>query len=68
MMVIMEQCKYQLPCGLCELKKEPCTMTFHEKQFLSPSDNSRSPITNPFMNREVTCDNSSAQSNTDTMV
>lgn len=65
MMVIMEQCKYQLPCGLCELKKEPCNMTFHEKQFLSPSDNSRSPITNPFMNR---ADNSSAQSNTDTMV
>ena len=67
-MVVMEQCKYQLPCGLCELKKEPCTMTFHEKQLLTPFDDSLSPRTNPFINREVTCDNSSAQSNTDTMV
>lgn len=64
-MVVTEQCKYQLPCGLCELKKELCTMVFHEKQFLTPSDDSCSPITNPFMNR---ADNSSAQSNTDTMV
>lgn len=67
-MVIMEQCKYQLPCGMCELKKEPCTMTIHEKQFLTPFDGSLSPRTSPFMNREVTCDHSSAQSNTDTMV
>lgn len=43
-------------------------MTFHEKQFLTPSDDSLSPRTSPFMNLEVTCDNSSAQSNTDTMV
>jgi hypothetical protein len=43
-------------------------MTFHEKQFLTPFDDSRSPRTSPFMNHEVTCDNSSAQSNTDTMV
>lgn len=64
-MIIMEQCKYQLPCGLCELKKEPCTMTFHEKRFLTPSDRSISPITDPFMNK---IDTSSAQSNTDTMV
>lgn len=67
-MIVMEQCKYQLPCGLCELKKELCTMTFHEKQFLTPSDDSLSPRTNPFMNPEVTCDISSARSNTDTMV
>lgn len=67
-MVVTEQCKYQLPCGLCELKKELCTMVFHEKQFLTPSDGSLSPRTNPFMNPEVTCDISSARSNTDTMV
>ncbi len=67
-MVVTEQCKYQLPCGLCELKKELCAMVFHEKQVLTPSDDSLSPRTNPFMNREVTCDNSSARSNTDTMV
>lgn len=64
-MVVMEQCKYQLPCGLCELKKEPCTMVFHEKQVFTPSDDSLSPRTNPFMNR---ADISSARSNTDTMV
>lgn len=27
-MRIESTCKYMLPCGLCELKKEPCSMTF----------------------------------------
>lgn len=26
MMKIEPTCKYLLPCGLCELKKEPCSM------------------------------------------
>lgn len=26
MMKIEPTCKYMLPCGLCELKKEPCSM------------------------------------------
>lgn len=67
-MVVMEHCKYRLPCGMCELEKELCIMWVHEKRVLTPSDDSLSPRTNPFMNPEVTCNNLSAQSNTDTMV
>lgn len=28
-MVVTTVCKYQLPCGLCELKKEPCSEVFN---------------------------------------
>lgn len=70
MMRIESTCKYMLPCGLCELKNEPCTMSFnHGITFTTVPlfDINRNPETNPFMNPDITCD-SSAQENKDITV
>lgn len=63
-------CKYMLPCGLCELKKEPCSMSFNNglKVTTVPfNDQSCSTVTDPFMNPSVTA-YSSAQENKDITV
>lgn len=70
MMRIESTCKYMLPCGLCELKNEPCSMSFnHGITFTTAPlfDINRNPETNPFMNPDITCD-SSAQENKDITV
>lgn len=63
-------CKYMLPCGFCELKKEPCSMSFNHGLTVTTvpfNDQSCSPITDPFMNPTITGD-SSAQENKDITV
>ncbi len=70
MMKVEAQCKYQLPCGLCELKKEPCSMMHSQGITVTTVplfDINRNPETNPFMNPSITCD-SSAQENKDITV
>lgn len=70
MMKIEPTCKYMLPCGLCELKKEPCSMIFNRGLTVTTvplNDKSLSPEINPFMNPIITCD-SSAQANKDITV
>lgn len=62
MMRIEPTCKYMLPCGLCELKKEPCSMTFNHGLTVTtvPLNDSVVVTTTEF--------NSSAQINKDTTV
>lgn len=71
MMRIVSTCKYMLPCGLCELKKELCSMTFNRGLTVTTvplTDKSLSPETDPFIYKPViTCD-SSAQENKDITV
>lgn len=70
MMKIEPTCKYMLPCGLCELKKEPCSMTFNKGLRVTTVplfDINRNPETDPVMNPDITCD-SSAQENKDITV
>lgn len=71
MIRIESTCKYMLPCGLCELTKEPCSMTFNRGLTVTTvplTDKSLSPETDPFIYKPViTCD-SSAQANKDTTV
>lgn len=70
MMRIVSTCKYMLPCGLCELTKELCSMTFNNGLTVEtgPFNDPRcSPITDPFMNPTITYD-SSAQENKDITV
>lgn len=69
MMKIEPTCKYMLPCGLCELKKEPCSMLTQGITInnFPLNDQSCSTITDPFMNPGVTA-YSSAQENKDITV
>lgn len=70
MMRIVSTCKYMLPCGLCELKKEPCNMSFNNGLRITTvpfNDQSCSPITDPFLNPTITYA-SSAQENKDITV
>lgn len=70
MIRIESTCKYMLPCGLCELKKELCSMTFNNGLTFKTvpfNDPSCSPITDPFMNPTITYA-SSAQENKDITV
>lgn len=67
MMKIEPMCKYMLPCGLCELKKELCSMSFNKGLTITTgpfNDQSCSPITDPLLNPTIAYA-SSAQENKD---
>lgn len=71
MMRIEPTCKYMLPCGLCELKNEPCSMTVNRGLTVTTvpfNDKSLSPETDPFMYKPVITSDSSAQANKDITV